>query len=61
MLNVVDIPVLVMEHTGNYHQQVLTNLQGHKNLLQAKGSGPEGWSSAVLELLSFPPKIRNSQ
>jgi len=52
MLNVVDIPVLVMEHTGNYNQQVLTNLQGSKNLIQAKGIGPAGWNCAVLELLS---------
>ncbi len=47
MLQEVDIPVLVQQPEGNYAEGL--NVPG---LIRAGGVGPEGWTKAVLDILS---------
>jgi mannosyl-3-phosphoglycerate phosphatase len=47
MLREVDIPVLVQQPAGNYAEGM-----DRPGLIRAEGIGPEGWSKAVLDILS---------
>jgi mannosyl-3-phosphoglycerate phosphatase family protein len=44
----VDLPVVVRLHTGGYEEGVVRQL---KEPLLTRGSGPEGWNEAVLQIL----------
>lgn len=46
MLHAVDYPVLVQKPDGSFDPAISLD-----NLIQAPGSGPEGWNHAVLQLL----------
>lgn len=48
MLEAVDFPVLVRLHDGKYEERIIKKL---KKPFLAKGTGPEGWNQAVLQLL----------
>jgi len=47
MLKVVDYPILIQKPDGNYDPSVRLD-----NLILASGSGPSGWSDALLKLLN---------
>jgi mannosyl-3-phosphoglycerate phosphatase len=48
MLRCVDFPFVVQKRDGSYHPQVVSEVEGiHK----AAGVGPEGWNTAVIEMI----------
>lgn len=49
MLRNVDYPIVVQKKDGSYNRQIVRNVKG---CIKAEGIGPEGWNSAVLQLIS---------
>ena len=49
MLNNVDRPFVVQKEDGSYNQQILNQVKG---CVRVDGIGPEGWNTAVIEIIN---------